>query len=253
MPRAALGLLVLIAALAGCGDSSDDDGAAKAPPKPKIIHAPKVTAEAPRPEAGRRVDFRASDGKRLRGYVSRGRGGHAPGIVLVHEYQGGPNQWDEFVPVLRRAGYATLAYESRAEDQLDETVLARDVAGAVAALRRQPGVDRRRIAVVGASIGASAAAWTIGTRPALRLRAAVGLSPPESPAFINAGSAGRFHPRDLLLIADARELIDAKGIEKDGGGRGVTVRRAPIAGHGVALLPDARVRKAILRWLDERL
>jgi predicted esterase len=249
VPGAALALTVL--GVAGCGGGDP----APTTRSDTATAAPKTTApEAPAPKApaGRTVAFRASDGVRLQGTLIPAPRRRAPAVVLVHEYHGGPDQWSGFVGFLHRAGYATLAYGSRSSDSLDETVLVRDLAGAVAALRRRPEVDPQRIAVVGASIGASTAAWAIGTRPALRLRAAVGLSPAESPSFISAGTAGRFRPHDLLLIADGAELSNAQSIAQDAG-HGTTVRRAAVTGHGVALLPDARVRAAVLEWLRPRL
>ena len=213
-----------------------------------------TTAPAERAVEGRTIAFRASDGVRLKGTFVGGRpGGRSPGIVLSHEVRGGPSQFARLVPVLRQAGYATLAYSSRAGGGFDETFLARDVAGAVRALRRQPGVDPRRIALIGASIGGSAAAWTIGTKPGLKLRAAIGLSAVESPAFIEAGTRGRFKPHDLLLISDRIEAANADGLRRDAGGHGVTAWQAPLVGHGVMLLPSDAVRAKILSWLGPRL
>jgi pimeloyl-ACP methyl ester carboxylesterase len=203
--------------------------------------------------APRTIHFRASDGTALAGNYLPGPRPHSPAVVLVHQYRGGPDQWDPLIPVLHRAGYATLAYASRSAAELDERVLAKDVAGAVAALRGRPEVDGRRIGLLGASIGATTVAFTIGHDPALRLRAAVGLSPVESPGLIDAGTKGRFRPHDLLLIADRREIADSKSIADDAGAKGVTTRVAPANGHGVALLPDRSVRQAILSWLGERL
>jgi pimeloyl-ACP methyl ester carboxylesterase len=166
---------------------------------------------------------------------------------------GGPGQFDALVPVLRDAGYATLAHESRDGGGFDETLLARDIAGAVQALRRRRDVDPDRLALIGASIGGSAATWAIATKRLPGVRAAIGLSAVEGPAMIQAGTDGRFKPHDLLLISDEREAENAKNITMDAGGKGVTTWIAPRAGHGVALIPDPGVRSRILGWLKPRL
>jgi acetyl esterase/lipase len=253
--RSAASLALGALLLAGCGDSgsdgrSADTGARTTLPAKRAAAKPEPPAQ---PVKGKAITFRASDGVRLEGIFAGGKGRRAPGIVLSHEVRGGPSQFAPLVPVLKQAGYATLAYSSRGAGEFDETLLARDVAGAVRALRRQPGVDPRRIALIGASIGGSAAAWTIGTKPGLKLRAAIGLSAVESPAFIEAGAKGRFKPHDLLLISDRREAANADGLRQDAGGRGVTAWQAPLVGHGVRLLPSDEVRAKILGWLQPRL
>jgi hypothetical protein len=232
----ALGLLA-----AGCGGGTDR---ATAPPR----HAPAATSPpAPAPR-GAPVRFRATDGVRLRGRVIRAAGGRAPAVVLVHQSDGGPDQFDAFLPYLHAAGYSALVYRSRAmPGRMDETANARDVAGAVALLRRDPRIEHRRIAVVGASIGASAAAYLGFSRLGRSLPAIVGLSPAD---FADDPPRGR-HPHDVLLIADAAERPSADFIAD--GSPGIRVRTSPVAGHGVALLPDARVRGWVLGWLRERL
>jgi acetyl esterase/lipase len=253
--RGAAVAAVLLCALSagGCGGN---DGSAMPPTTSQPTaatapaSAPAPPASAPAPPAGRNVQFRATDGVRLRGTLTPGGHGRAPAVVLVHQYRGGPDQWTPMIPYLHRAGYAVLNYASRSAAELDETILARDARGAIAALRRQRDVDPKRIAILGASIGASTAAWVAGRPPEQHLRAAVGLSPAESTSFFAAGDKGTFRPHDLLLIADHSELIGATGIKQDAKGRGVTVKESKESGHGVDLIPDPTVREAVIGWLD---
>jgi acetyl esterase/lipase len=246
--RGAAVALLCALAVAGCGASGSENGAQSTAQRSTPRQA--APSKPPAPANGRQVHFRATDGVKLDGTLTPGERSRAPGVVLVHQYQGGPDQWTPMVPYLHEAGYAVLNYASRSAAELDETILARDARGAVAALRRQRAVDPDRIAILGASIGASAAAWVAGRPPDQHLRAVVGLSPAESSSFFSAGDKGTFRPRDLLLIADHSELIEATGIKQDAKGRGVTVEESKQSGHGVDLIADPTVRKAIIGWLD---
>jgi dipeptidyl aminopeptidase/acylaminoacyl peptidase len=201
---------------------------------------------------GTTIRFRASDGVLLEGNFIAGRG-RAPAVVLIHEYRGGPQQWESLLPELHEAGYAVLNYASRSAQEIDETVLARDVVGAVSALGRRDDIDGRRIALVGASIGASAAVWTVGVYRKVPVRAAAGLTAIEGPALLDVSEKGRFRPHDLLLIADKREFSEAQHIREDAKGRGVTMWMSPIRGHGVAMLASAKVRRKVLEWLRAHL
>ncbi len=240
--------VVLAAGLAGCGAAP-----AKRPPAaptPASTEVPATPAPVPAQLPHRPLRFRSSDGKRLRGILTPAGGkGRAPAVVLVHQLNGSPSQFDPLIGDLHRAGFTTLAYASRSADELDETKLARDVAGAVKALRAMARVDPGRIALTGASIGATTVAYVLGTQPGLRLRGGVGLSAVESPGLIDLASKRRFKPHDLLLIADDREMLNVDNIAKDAGGKGVAKFEAPIPGHGVDLLPDRRVRVKLIGWL----
>jgi dienelactone hydrolase len=183
----------------------------------------------------------------LRGTLTAGRRRHSPAVVLVHQLDGGPEQWNGFTPYLYRAGYATFAYRSRSVGTLNEDLLARDIGGAVLALKRRSEIDPRRLAVVGASIGASATAWFAGTPAARRVSAFVALSP----AGFHARPQ-RYQPHDLLLMADYAEIQGARSIARLAD-NGVTVKTTAAPGHGVALLSDADVRKEVLEWLARRL
>ncbi|MEP6953664.1 MAG: hypothetical protein ABI950_06335 [Solirubrobacteraceae bacterium] len=175
-------VVLTLLAHAGCGST---DKPAAGPPTEATTRPPDPPP--PRAPAGTTLRFPSSDGKRLTGRYVPGPRSPAPAIVRVHQYRGGPTQWDPLIPYLRQAGYASLAYESRSTDELDERLLARDVRGAVATLARRRDVDPAHIGLVGASIGASAVSWAIGTRPRLAVKAAVGLSPAESTSLIEAG------------------------------------------------------------------
>ncbi len=73
-------------------------------------------------------------------------------------------------------------------------------------------VDPGRIALTGATIGATPVAYVLGAQPGLRLRGGVGLSAVESPGLIDLASKRRFKPHDLLLIADDREMLNVDNI-----------------------------------------
>jgi dienelactone hydrolase len=234
----AAGLLAGVALLgAGCGSDRAEPRTA----------APTVTRTPQPPPHGITLRFRAIDGKKLRGTLIPGPAAESPAVVLVHQVDGGPEQWDDLIPYLHEAGYATFAYGSRGHGLLDEALLARDVAGAVRALRRQPAVDPDRLAVIGASIGATAASWFAGTPAARGVRAVVALSPPPFRA-----PPRRYRPRELLLLADEAEVAQARAIA-DAAVTGVTVETTAEYGHGITLIAHAAVRAAVLRWLGDRM
>jgi hypothetical protein len=245
--------LLLAAALAGCGGDDDEPrAAATATPTATATSTPTPTATpdtAPPPRAprARAVRFRATDGQRVSGqYVPAGR--NAPAVVLLHEIRGGPDQWDELVPYLHEAGFATLAYKSRSA-ALEADRLP-DALGALRWLRGRPDVDRRRLALVGASIGASTAVLAMATGARATADAVVALSPPDSADIWSLQDDGRYRPHDVLFISDERESTAVEGMF-DGAVRSEAMQSEG-PGHGVTLLAEPGVRDALLRWLEER-
>jgi dienelactone hydrolase len=103
MRRVALAALALL--VAACGGGSDD---AATPTR-----TPTATATStPSAPLAREVTFEASDGEPVTALFTPA-GARAPAVVLLHEIHGRPEQWDDLVPDLHAAGFATLAYESR--------------------------------------------------------------------------------------------------------------------------------------------
>jgi hypothetical protein len=171
----------------------------------------------------------------------------APAVVLLHEIRGGVDQWDGLVPYLHAAGFATLSYESRAS--VNERDRVRDTLGALRWLRGRPDVDRRRLALVGASIGASTTVYAMAAGARRTVGAAVALSPPDSADIWALQDHGRYHPHDMLLVSDRRESTAVDGM-MDGAVRSKAMRSAR-PGHGVALLAEPGVRDALLAWLEQ--
>jgi hypothetical protein len=225
-------------AAAGCGSSGER------PPGPSPRPPATATPTAPR---ARSVHFRAADRRRVTGeYTAAGT--HAPALVLLHEIRGGPDQWSGLVPYLHAAGFATLAYQSRFSPAERDRLP--DALAAVRWLRTRRDVDPQRLGLVGASIGASTAVLAMATGARRTVDAAVALSPPDTPDVWTLQDRDRYHPHDLLLISDTRESASAKSM-LEGAARSRTLRSAG-PGHGVALLAEAKVRDALVAWLEAR-
>ena len=240
--RAGVLTLAAAAAIAGCGGGDD------APAERPRADATSTPTPAPPPAPrARTVRFKAADGEPVTAkYTAAGR--DAPAVVLLHEIRGGPDQWKPLVPYLHAAGFATLAYQSRASALERERLP--DTLAAVRWLRARRDVDRRRLALVGASVGASTAVLAMATGARTTVDAAVALSPPDSEDIWALQDDDRYRPHDLLLVSDARESTSAEGM-LEGAVRSKAIRSAG-PGHGVALLAEAGVRDALLAWLDER-
>jgi acetyl esterase/lipase len=239
-----LPVLLALALLAGCGDDGGDDAPRRAQRTPSATPTPAAT---PEPVPHERIHFRATDGERVAAeFTPAGR--RAPAVVLIHQVDGGADQWDAFVPALHEAGYATIAYDGRGG--FDERALVKEADGAVAYLRGRRDVDPRRIAIVGASIGANTAALALARDARRHVRGAVALSPADSPFIDALQQAGRYHPRGLLVIADGQEIRSGRRFA-----RGAVASRAlesRSSGHGVALLAFEDDRRSVLEWLAAR-
>jgi uncharacterized protein len=129
-----------------------------------ITHAPRPVAAgaANLGLAGARdVTFLASDGVRLAGWYVPGRNGAA--VIVLHGSHGTRSDARAHLRMLVDAGYGVLAFDARGHGQSggETNALgwrgARDIAGAVTFLHRQPGIDPGRIAALGLSMGAEEA------------------------------------------------------------------------------------------------
>ena len=127
-------------------------------------HAPRpspASAATLRLAGARDVTFPARDGVRLSGWYVPGRNRAA--VILLHGSHGTRTDTVPYLRMLAARGYAVLAYDARGHgSSAGQTnalgwLGADDLAGAVTFLARQPGVDGRKIAALGLSMGAEEA------------------------------------------------------------------------------------------------
>ncbi len=241
--RAAIAAASLALAVGACGGGDEPPAPATRSPTPSV-----TPAAAPAAPPVRRVRFRASDGKPVKG-TYRPAGDAAPAVVLVNGLVGGVAQWDAFVPYLHDAGFATLAYDGRGG--VDEAELVKDVRGAVASLGRRRDVDTRRLGIVGSSVGASTTVLAMTGPDRERLRAAVALSPPAAPVFDALMEKHRYRPRNVLFVSDHREQSSVKSLTR--GAIGSRTAMSEMMGHGVALLENETNRRVVIDWLERHL
>ena len=119
---------------------------------PAILLALIVSLDA---APGRRVTFRAEDGATLSGAYYEPSRRPAPGIVLLHMLRRSHADWDAAASQLSDAGFAVLALDFRAGEELGAYAL--DVRAAKAFLRERSEVAPGGLGIAGASIGANLA------------------------------------------------------------------------------------------------
>jgi dienelactone hydrolase len=195
------------------------------------------------------VEFRATDGRRVEGVLRPAARTPAPGVVLLHQVDGGAEQWDGVAGAFHRAGLTTLAFDGRGG--MDVLELAREARGALRFLRGRPGVDGDRLAVVGASIGGATALWLSTRLPEEQLAATVALSPALDSNLLELVDRGTYRPHDALLVSNAQESYAFEDLRP--GARRSRVLVEPDGGHGVTLLESRRVTGEVVGWLGARL
>lgn len=136
------------------------------------------TTPADRGLAYRDVTFAASDGVTLSGWYVPSRTGAA--VVLLHGAGSTRSDVLDQAVVLARHGYGILLYDARGHGRSDGRAMDfgwygdHDIAGAVAFLQRQQGVDSARIGAVGMSMGGEEAIGAAATNPSVRAVVAEG-------------------------------------------------------------------------------
>ena len=114
---------------------------------------------APPSAAYRDVSFKAADGLRISGWYRPSRNGAA--VLILHGGGGDRTGSVAHARLLARHGYGVLLYDARGRGESDGAPngygwdWGKDVAGALAFLKRRPDVDPRRIGAIGLSTGAN--------------------------------------------------------------------------------------------------
>ena len=106
----------------------------------------------------------SANGKQLYAWYIPAQGvGAAPALAVLHGWSGNAETMLPLALPLHRAGYALLLFDARSHGRSDRDTFAsmprfaEDIEHALNWLKSQPGVDPKRVGVVGHSVGAAAA------------------------------------------------------------------------------------------------
>jgi dienelactone hydrolase len=161
---------------------------------------------------GAPIAFASANGEPIRGYLAKPPGaGPFPAVVLLHSCLGLPSNRRGIEQALTSAGFATLFVDEFTTRGLKETCsvdfpqLLPDAFGALGALKRVPGVDVDRVAIVGFSQGADGALMAAvspqGARGGLAFRAAAAFYPPC------ANQAGQRVAAPTLIVVGEKDAV----------------------------------------------
>ncbi|HJW43504.1 MAG TPA: alpha/beta fold hydrolase [Geothrix sp.] len=195
-----------------------------------LTAASPAPAPAPTSVSGEMV-LTSADGFTLKGTLTLpGVKGKVPVVILAHQFQADRAGWAPLAERLAARGIGTLAVDLRGHGastmkngnavQVTPNFLASakevgfdqipaDLAQAAAWLRKQPGVDGRRIGLAGSSVGAFSVLLAAGEVKPLAI---LSLSPAGTVAF---GEGAREKLKGALLRGRASTLVLASTGDKD--------------------------------------
>lgn len=168
--------------------------------------------------AGQKTSFRTGDGVELAGEIYSSSAGtkKAPLVILVHQLRATRASYEPLIRPLQDRGFVVIAIDQRGHGEstrraggadldlkafsaADWAKLPSDIRTVVDSGTGLPGVDSRRVAVVGASIGANAAA--IAGSADARVKTVVLLSPGLDYHGLKPESAMRAFKGRSLIVA----------------------------------------------------
>jgi dienelactone hydrolase len=245
--------------------------ACSSPAKPRLPgNNPAATAAAaatatphatrtPRIETGIEVD--AADGLKLAGtfYAPADLPPPWPGVILLHMIYGERQEWGDFPNKLSKAGYAVFAIDMRGHGdtggEMDWEQAQDDLQRVWKYMADRPEVDKNRLAIIGASMGANMALVTGAAQPEVR---AIGLLSPGMDYYriTTADALVTYGKRPLLIVASDEDTYSAESsrqLSKMAKGTAELVMYSG-AGHGTALLQSKpELADTLLDWLARTL
>jgi pyridoxine 5-phosphate synthase len=211
--------------------------------------------------AGRPVTLSSTDGVTIAGEFFEASNHPAPAVVLVHMLTRSKSEWKDLPDRIRDAGITALTIDLRGHGQSggsaqDLQAMIQDVRAAAQWLSTRPNVRGDRIALVGASLGASLALLAAVDLP--QARALALLSPSLDYRGLRTDTAliKRLGARTIWLAASDQDPLALRTLRdiaaEPSGSREQHV--STVLGHGTALLDrDPEVGRALVDWLRRAL
>ncbi len=183
----------------------------------------------------------------------------SPGtLLLLHEAYQDSHSWDDFSQAAQKKNYAVFTVDLRGHghsggEKTFDGAMDYDVDAALAWLQTCPDVDKERIAIVGASLGANLALRAGARHP--EIKSVVLLSPRMSLWEIGIDEAAiNYGSRPLLLIATEQDSYSAATVQKLGQQvRGKhKLQLGAGAEHGTRMMAShPELTSLMLNWLGE--
>lgn len=202
----------------------------------------------------RKVSFVATDGYKLSGtfHIPDSKERHSA-VILSHQFNSTRHDYDAFIPLLLKNGYAVFAYDTRGFGEskngaADINDFPKDVIGAVDFLKKQAEVDSSRLGIIGASVGANVAFVISGSFK--EIRASVVLSPSNTGGrgVLLGNDMPNFSSRHIFVASDEHEKKDADFIFAKAA-EPKEQHVYPGFGHGIGLLKSSEAQSDILLFL----
>ena len=192
--------------------------------------------------------------------------------VLLHGLGSDKEEWDAFGRKLAVQGSGVFIYDARGHHESNqmksgETIsyqswrtagpgtpwdaMPSDLASAIGRLEKNAGLDERKIAIGGASLGANVALVYAGQHP--KVPALVLLSPGLSYAGIQSVPAFQAYGKRPLFLAaspgDAYAYAGVRQLARSRGDAALRLAEGPGAEHGVNMFKDSGFTKKLLDWM----
>jgi pimeloyl-ACP methyl ester carboxylesterase len=166
------------------------------------------------------VQFAAPDGLVIASTLYPAPSRPAPTVLLLHMAGSNRSAWNPLAQQLQATGFNVVAIDLRGHGDTGGTVdwpkAQQDIGAVLTRLNTLPGVDRQRISIVGANIGANLALNACAVTP--NCKAAVLLSPALDYQGIKTAEAmARYGKRPILIVAnrnDSPSSTDSTTLDK---------------------------------------
>lgn len=213
--------------------------------------APAPDADAHYCAKAGEIRFRAADRTRLAGHRF-GRGTTA--VVFAHERRGGACDWIPYARRLARLGYLTIAFDFRGYGASQRSAKSRFPADVIAAARLSRSLGAKKVVLVGASMGGTAAlVAAANARPAVD--GVVAVSAPSFYGDMNGVPAVRKLGMPVLYLVgdkDAAFADESRTLYAATGSAVKTLEIMDSSSHGIRLASEPGPRSLIERFVATR-
>jgi len=219
-----------------------------------------VLAASPAWASGRAVTITTPDGVQLSAELYEASSRPAPGVVLVHMLTRSKADWNQLADRLQDAGLTALTFDLRGHGRSsgsrdDLPAMVDDVKVVVEWLAGHAAVRPADLGLVGASLGANLAVLAGADLPGVRALALLSPSLDYRGLRADAAAAKRLGLRPVWLAGgtgDPLALRTIKAYVDDAPGPREQ-RLVDGEVHGMALLADADLVRALVDWLRRSL